>query len=439
MKRAFLLLFALFYLIAATQKVRFDNHTVVRVTFDTKEQIQEVQTLFENDPVDVWSNDGEMGLGPNDIMLSPSQKKTLVNFLTKKGISYLSSMEILHRNVQDVIDADEKENREAEQKVNALLSLISCPQQRKRVKFADNVWFQQYHNYTGIREFMDELHKKYPQQTTAFSVGKSLEGREMAGLIVHAPGKYEPTKNSVWFNHIIHAREWISPPIGAWALKHLLEQYQTDDKIKQIINAVNVHIMLFTNPDGYEYTRVNRMWRKNRRGDSGGIFGVDLNRNWPVGFGGAGSSGNKNSETYRGPSALSEPESQNIAKYITAHPSFKAGIDWHSYSQLVLRPYGYTTQLAPDEAKLKALGQEMADAIKSAHGATYRNIRATELYPASGITADWFYKERKMAGYVIELRDTGQFGFLLPPRLIIPTCEENYKAIIKMLEFAAKQ
>ena len=137
------------------------------------------------------------------------------------------------------------------------------------------------------------------------------------------------------------------------------------------------------------------MWRKNRRHNSGSSYGVDLNRNWKSGFGGQGSSGSPSSETYRGPSALSEPETAAISKFLYGKPQIKAGLDFHAYSQLNLRPWGKVTAPSPDEAKLAKIGQDMVDEIKKVHGLAYRNIRSAQLYPASGILCDEFYEVKK--------------------------------------------
>ncbi len=91
--------------------------------------------------------------------------------------------------------------------------------------------------------------------------------------------------------------------------------------------------MPFLNPDGFKYTERDRMWRKNRRGG----YGVDINRNWASGWGGEGSSNQRNSEVFRGERALSEPESTAVDNYFKSHRSIKGSIDFHQYGQIILR------------------------------------------------------------------------------------------------------
>lgn len=269
-------------------------------------------------------------------------------------------------------------------------------------------------------------------------IGKSIENRDMNVYTIHAPGAYNSSKPALWINAAQHAREWLTPPTAIYSIEKFLTTYLTDPQVKRLLDAINIFYLPFTNPDGYVFTWTgNRMWRKNRRRNANGSFGVDINRNWRSGFGGPGSSNVPSSETYRGPSALSEPESKCISDYLLRHPQIKAGYDVHSYSQLMLRPWGKSNTPAPDEPRLQALGKKMSDAILAVHRVPYRNIRSTELYPASGIMCDEFYEYHRMMGYTVELRPAGAFGggFAPPPSQILPTAEENWKAIQILAEY----
>jgi len=201
---------------------------------------------------------------------------------------------------------------------------------------------------------------------------------------------------------------------------------------------MNIHYVPIVNPDGYVFAHTsNRMWRKNRKQNQGGSFGVDLNRNWKSGFGGPGSSNQPSSETYRGVAAYSEPESKAVADYLQSQKStLKAAIDFHSYSQLMLRPWGKSSQNSPDEDKLRGLGQKMVDAIASVHRVRYENIKSSQLYLASGIVGDDFYETHKLDGYTIECRP-GRFGgggFAPPPSQIILNAQENYQAVLAIMQ-----
>ena len=138
------------------------------------------------------------------------------------------------------------------------------------------------------------------------------------------------------------------------------------------------------NPDGHQYSvTTNRLWRKNRRNNGDGTFGVDLNRNYGHNWGGPGSSGDTFSDIYRGPSAFSEPETQAARNFMQqVNPS--AVISYHNFSQLVLYPWGNTNSPPPDETLLNQLAVEMANKIRAVHGENYTPQQASDLYLASG-------------------------------------------------------
>jgi len=192
------------------------------------------------------------------------------------------------------------------------------------------------------------------------------------------------------------------------------------------------------------------MWRKNRAPNDGSSQGVDLNRNYPDHWGSDnGSSGRTYSDTYRGPKAISEPETRAlIAAFRSFEPRIVGAIDLHSYSQLLLRPYGWTDGNSPDEAAFVKLGQLLYDTIKADHGTEYVSERSNDLYAVSGAASDWFYgagvnkNEHKNYGITIELSpsadDPDGWGFVLPPDQIIGVGQEIFKAIKVYADFCLK-
>jgi len=205
--------------------------------------------------------------------------------------------------------------------------------------------------------------------------------------------------------------------------------------VKKIFSEITFHFVPVVNADGYEFSHtMNRLWRKNRRLNTPNpSVGVDLNRNWPFKWGGQGASREPSSDTYMGPSPASEIEVQNVIKYFNL-TKFDAAIDFHSYSQLLLRPWQYSNDQCPDEVEFRDLGSKMEQSIRSNGGMTYRNIRGSQLYIHSGAMVDFFYGEKKIPGYTIELRPTGSPGFILPPSFILPTGRENLFAVMDFSE-----
>jgi murein tripeptide amidase MpaA len=195
--------------------------------------------------------------------------------------------------------------------------------------------------------------------------------------------------------------------------------------ITTLLSKATFLIIPVVNPDGYAYTwKSDRLWRKNRR-NNGNTYGVDLNRNYPSNWAHGGSSSNPRDETYHGPSAASEPEVQAITRWFTSHTKIIAGLDLHSYSQLILRPIGWEQQDIPHERQHRDVGADMAEIIRGVHGKEYTNQKSIDLYPTTGSASDWFYLQRfngngnkvvRPYGMTIELRPTSAFwgpGFVL--------------------------
>ncbi|ORY31560.1 Zn-dependent exopeptidase [Rhizoclosmatium globosum] len=179
------------------------------------------------------------------------------------------------------------------------------------------------------------------------------------------------------------------------------------------------------------------------------FFGVDLNRNWDDGNWNDGNppkfddDGNLvvdtdyTSEVYEGPFPFSEPETNGTANFIASFPNRYAGIDFHSYGELILRSWGYTTDDSPNEAILKTLGDGIRDAIFEVHNETYTSEKASGLYLATGCADDWQSIRMGMVGFTIELRSV-EYGFELPASEIIPTGEELWNGMLFYLDFLTK-
>merc|ERR1712156_49142 len=234
--------------------------------------------------------------------------------------------------------------------------------------------------------------------------------------------------------------DWIASATATFMINELVNNYEQN---KEIVDNLNIHFIPMANPDGYEYSRnSDRMWRKNRNPSPGrdstkACKGVDLNRNWGYHWGEAGVSHNSCSDIYCGTGPFSELEIQNIKNYVEAlNPTPVLGHSIHSYSQLWLWPYGYAyNAYPPNKAEIKKLAEDAADALYQVHGTVFDPINSAELYPAAGASDDWY---RGGLGtrysFTTELRDTGYYGFVLPPEQIIPSGEELFAGMKVVFE-----
>jgi len=313
-------------------------------------------------------------------------------------------------------------------------------EERKTLSIKQDEFYRRYHRYEEILTYLRRINQLYPTMSEIVTIGRTYENRTVYGIRIHSPGTYQPNKSSAVFSALQHSREWIAPMVNLYAMSKFLEEYSRNDRVRNVLDKMNLHFIPVINVDGYEFSHTNaRLWRKNRRNNRPhNSFGVDINRNWPYQWGGQGSSSNPAADTYHGVSPASEIETQNIINYAKAHPSIKAAIDFHSYSELILRPWQYSNNQSPDEAKLFALGAKLQTSIQRVHSKRYQNIRGSQLYVHSGAMVDFWYHEVKVPSFTVELRPD-QFsghGFILPPQFIIPTCEENFPAVIDMCEGA---
>jgi len=224
-------------------------------------------------------------------------------------------------------------------------------------------------------------------------------------------------KPKLFINGDIHAREYTTAEMATRFGEYLIDNYGTDADATWILDYTEVHLMLHTNPDGRKKAETGLSWRKNTNqnycGATSNSRGADLNRNFSYQWGCCGgSSGYECDATYRGPYAASEPETQAVQNYMlaifpdqrgtgetTPAPLDATGvyIDLHSYSELVLWPWGYTSTQTGNATQLQTLGR------KFAYWNSYTPQQSIGLYPTDGTTDDYLYGELGVASYCFEM------------------------------------
>merc|ERR1719330_814411 len=270
---------------------------------------------------------------------------------------------------------------------------------------------------------------------TLETVGQSLQGRDMKIVRFRGEG-YTAGGPRVFVTYNIHAREWITGMSGVYQVEHLIEKIRQEPSY---LAGTKVVLMPMSNPDGFRYsTTTQRMHRKNMRVNSGSSCrGVDLNRNWNAYWAQGGSSSSPCSDTYHGPSAASEPETNVIAQVMSEAPQ-TVYIDVHAYSQLIITSYGYTTARNPRSAEYRSIGGLIQSAIRSAGGNTWREGPIAQvLYAASGSTVDYADKLGAL-GICFELRPAGSGGggFALPAGDILPGARESFAGVMAAIDYA---
>jgi len=383
----------------APEVVRYDGHKLVRVHLENDKQVD----LMISISTDCWNE--AHGVGVCDFHVTPQE----FDVLRLSGIAF----EVLIEDLQTRVGAERSRLADQAQ--------------------ADGVgWYEDFKNLAAIETRLVELAADHPGVASLIDIGDSLQGRDIWAVRISGAGSDKP---AVLYNATQHAREWIAPMVDMYVAESLITGYGSDPVITDLVDDLEIYVIPVVNPDGYNYSWVNeRYWRKNRRNNGDGTFGVDLNRNWDFGWGGGGSSGDTNSETYRGPSPFSEPETQVMAAFYAAHPNLVASIDFHSYGELALYPWAFQSGGPDDGGAHDIIGGEMADAIMQVHGRNYvLGPIFDTLYQASGGSVDWTWGDQGVISYTIELRGT---DFVIDADQIIPTAEENLAAALAMAERA---
>lgn len=186
--------------------------------------------------------------------------------------------------------------------------------------------------------------------------------------------------------------------------------------------------MLNADVDVYTW-KTNRLWRKTRSPNEGTTcVGTDGNRNFEYKWGGSGSSPDPCSNEYHGSAPFSEIETKSVASFLSNIPDLIAYINFHSYSQFWMHAWGYTTELPLDNEAMSAVAEASVTALTAVHGTEYvYGPLGYTLYLCAGNAVDWMYGSLGIKySYLVELRDTGEYGFLLPEDQIIPSGEETF-------------
>ncbi|MFC4532683.1 M14 family metallopeptidase [Sphaerisporangium dianthi] len=304
-----------------------------------------------------------------------------------------------------------------------------------------------YHNYAEMTATVNQVVASYPSIARKYSYGTSYGGRDLIAIKISDNVATDEGEPEVLFTAHQHAREHLTVEMALYLLNLLTGSYGSDSRIAGLVNSREIWILPDLNPDGGEYDIASgsyRSWRKNRQPNSGSSsVGTDLNRNWAYRWGCCGgSSGSASSETYRGASAESAPEVRALANWVRGRvvggtQQIKSNIDFHTYSELVLWPYGYTYNdtaaglTADDQNAFATLGRNMA----GTNG--YTAQQASDLYITDGTINDWLWGTYKIFSYTFEMYPKGSSpGFYPPDEQIVTQTTRNKEAVLRFLEYS---
>ncbi|WP_406479422.1 M14 family metallopeptidase [Streptomyces platensis] len=308
--------------------------------------------------------------------------------------------------------------------------------------------YTNYHTYDEATKEIDALVAKHPDILSKQVIGTSHEGRNILALKLSKNVTKDEQEPEVLFTAHQHAREHLTVEMSLYLLNEFTSKYGSDSRVTKMLDSREIWIIPDLNPDGGEYDIAAgdfRSWRKNRQPNAGtSEVGTDLNRNWDFKWGCCdGSSTEPGDETYRGPSAASAPEVQVVSKFVHGRnvggkQQITAAIDFHTYSELVLWPFGFTNDdtgpgMTQDEHDTFAtLGKNMA----ATNG--YTPEQSSDLYITDGAIDDWLWGDQKIFAYTFEMFPSsfGSGGFYPKDSVIPKETSRNREAVLQLLETA---
>jgi len=284
-----------------------------------------------------------------------------------------------------------------------------------------------YHTSASLLAELQALVSSHPDMLKMESIGKTYEGRDIWTVkLSDEANTNDSAEPDVLIFGGIHAREIMGPEVVLYVLNYMVDGYGKNETLTKYVNTKETWFIPTINPDGYAYVRdQGQDWRKNRRPTTGGNIGIDLNRNFGYMFGVDGStSPDPASEVYHGPYPFSENETIALRE-LALRQHFATSLSFHSYGELILYPWGYTSAHAPDYNELAAMGAAMA----AWNG--YTDEQSCTLYPTHGSSDDWLYANTSTLAFTIEL-DT---DFYPPASQIDITCPLNREPALYLIGY----
>lgn len=384
---AFCISFAFFYSFAQTQLPIF-----------SQEKFSRVKIIADNNALKIIAQAGVcVDHGEHKLNTWLIVELSQSEIATVRSLGY--EVEIL---VNDVTEFYKNQNNSNTKISSPELLSTSCNTGCSAYPQPQNFNFGSVGGFYTIQELLnnlDSMSAKYPNLITVKqSIGSSttVEGRTIYYVKISDNPNVDENEPEILYNSLHHAREPESVSQLIFYMWYLLENYTTDSVVNYLVNHNELFFIPMVNPDGYNYNCLANptgggLWRKNRRVNGDGTFGVDLNRNYSYlwGYDNIGSSNISSSDTYRGPSAASESETQLMKNFINAH-QFKISINNHCYSDVLIYPFGYSNNLlTPDSSQFTKYAQLMTKCSGFAFGTPNQTVG----YTGNGTIDDWLYAD----------------------------------------------
>uniref|UniRef100_A0A914ELD3 ShKT domain-containing protein n=1 Tax=Acrobeloides nanus TaxID=290746 RepID=A0A914ELD3_9BILA len=430
-------------------------YKVYQVTPGTETELMSMIRLFEEGEFDFWRAPSKLNTSI-DIMVSAKNHEDFLEYLSEHNIT---KAHVLVEDLAKMIVEKEGDDNWSS-RIMQKLQKFGLRDDNDMEDFGMPMG-PFYYSYPEIVAWMRRIESRKPNFARVFSIGKTVERRDIYGIKFGNPVD-DKSKQVVWIDAGIHAREWTSVHTAVYFIYLIANRYGKDPAITQYLNNLNIVIFPCLNPDGYEFTRSAprdvevRMWRKNRsndrcaknrRGEMICCKGVDLNRNFAFRFAETGTSYFPCSEIFHGAGAFSEPETRAVRDAVLS-PEFLGKIDafitLHAYSQLWIYPYSHKKFSYPSDVEdLKEVADRAVSALSRLFGTHYMYGTGPEtIYAYTGGSSDWAKETAKIKySYTIELRPSyfSWNGFILDRNQLVPTARETFEGVLVVIDTVNKR
>ena len=287
---------------------------------------------------------------------------------------------------------------------------------------------QQYKSYQQTCDFLQQCVTNYPDIITVQSIGKTWEDRDILLATISLNVENANLKPAMLYTGTVHAREWIGNELAVSFIDFLLSNYSSNPKILKTLTKNTLYIVPCLNPDGFEYSRTHfSFWRKNRRDNGDGTFGVDLNRNFNIGY---QKSKDTASNVYSGPQPFSEPETSAMKAFVDSKDNITIALDYHSQGNVFFPAHKFNHESEIDGTDLNTICANMNYEIHKVTGRKYgihRGKPPTKLISGSGRE---YYYSKGIIAVVVEVGTRNIPDFMQNMKESI---DENIPALLRTL------
>lgn len=324
---------------------------------------------------------------------------------------------------------------EALKKTNEILTSFEMTQQMMDFPAEDS----KFHNYAEMVQEITALAANNPDIVKLDTLTTTYNNHQMYHLTISTDLANSHMKPGIVFMGGHHAREHVSIEMAIRLASGLVQGFRSGDaNYQRLIQGREIHIIPMVNPDGAEYdiaTGNYQMWRKNRRNNGDGTYGVDLNRNYGHMWGTGGSSKSTRSDVYMGPHAFSEPETLAIKNFIEAHQNINILLSYHTFSELILYPWGHKYE-SIENAQAFEVHTTMAQTM--ARWNRYAPQQSSDLYIASGDTTDWSFGAHGIISFTFELDPKNMWsgGFYPGEKVLDGVYRKNINPALYLIDYA---